>query len=387
LRQKVLVIDVDLERALALNRTLQARGALVDVAQTPEVAMRLYVRFSHKIVLCDAQLVLRDTRLLRTIKSSRTPVLLAAVTSDPEQARKLLALGADACISSACDPAVIAEHCFRSYDRIAATLRDNAEPPSKAEAGASEPAGGGEEDLERVAFVAMLAHDIRNALSVIPSFVEMLRESGLDHEQRHLLERIEANVATVTSLSIDYLSVAAAESGQVCKAFRPLRLNDVLRGLAEQYAPLAAKGGVTITTALCDDDSSVVGDAIALERAFGNLIHNAVKFTPPGGSVRLESDTNGREVVGRVCDDGPGLPQARPLFGCFERRAQAGRNEGNGLGLYAARRLIQAHRGRIDVESGPARGTTFSVALPTAQSPPQDVSETVSPPAHHEVQI
>lgn len=374
-RLKVLVVDTDLTRLLAVNRIFQARGALVDVTQSCQLAEQIYRLYQHDVVLCEARLIEGDSHLICAAKRAAAPAVVIAMTSDPAQSRELAHLRIDGFVNAACRPQLMVENCMRARRR--ATMENTVDVRDMT---VRQDGNGGNDwrvegdrdtERERTVFFAMLTHDIRNALSVISPFLEMLGEATLTDDQRHILERVEANVNGVITLTADYLSVASAETGQLCKSFRTVSLNDILRSLAEQYAALARKTGVTIETSLALDLPALQGDPVALERAFGNLIHNAIKFTPASGKICLTSESAAGEVIGVVADSGPGLTDEKlNLFDCFEHRPRAGRTDGSGVGLYAARKLVEAHGGRIRVQSSRGQGACFFVHLPVGMATP-----------------
>jgi two-component system phosphate regulon sensor histidine kinase PhoR len=146
-----------------------------------------------------------------------------------------------------------------------------------------------------------------------------------------------------------------------------LALNDILVRVEQQYAPEAGRRGLRLETSLANDLPAVVGNALMLERVFANLVYNALKFTPRGGGVMLRSARRGNAVAASVADTGPGLsPEEIPLI--FEKRwphKGEPRQAGNGWGLYIVKSLVEAHGGRVEVDSTPGLGSCFTVLLPT----------------------
>ena len=114
---------------------------------------------------------------------------------------------------------------------------------------------------------------------------------------------------------------------------------------------------------------TALADVQQATRVIVNLLHNAVKFTPAGGSIRLEAEPAGEDVLLRVSDSGPGVPPAerRRIFERFYKADRARANGGTGLGLAIARHIVEGHGGRIWVESAPGGGAQFCFTLPRAE--------------------
>ena len=212
-------------------------------------------------------------------------------------------------------------------------------------------------------FLAMLTHDIRNPLGVILGYTEMLLEEAQD-----LLGRIRGNALTVHSLVTNYLDFARIEAEQLTLTKKLLQLNDLLLRVGQQYEAEAQRLHLTLDIQLQPDLPVIEADAVALERVFTNLLHNALKFTSKRGRVTIHSARGDGEVVAAITDTGPGLaPGEIPLLFEKYRRAERTKHQaGTGLGLFIAKSVVEAHKGRIAVDSTLGVGTCFSVFLPAA---------------------
>jgi len=220
---------------------------------------------------------------------------------------------------------------------------------------------------QRQNFLAMLTHDIKNPLAIVLGFTELLGETGeLNGEQADLVARMQANANTVLSLVANYLNLTQIESGQLALARKPVALEQVLDAVLAQYRGQAARDAVTLEVAVDGPLGTVLGDGLALERVLTNLVHNALKFTAEGGHVLVAARRDGDGAVIEVRDSGIGIApgELESIFQPYRRGITRQPREGVGLGLFIAASLVQAHQGRLTVESALGRGTTFTVWLP-----------------------
>jgi two-component system phosphate regulon sensor histidine kinase PhoR len=173
----------------------------------------------------------------------------------------------------------------------------------------------------------------------------------------------------------ELLDLSRIESGGALGALELLDLGAIAVGSTERLRLFADRQGVTLETDVATAVPPVHGDAARLGQVLVNLLHNAVKFSPDGGDVRVSVRSAGNEVVVAVADHGVGIPrsaQAR-IFERFykvDRARVRGETGGTGLGLAIARHIVEQHGGRIWVESIEGVGSTFSFALPVAAGKP-----------------
>jgi signal transduction histidine kinase len=149
--------------------------------------------------------------------------------------------------------------------------------------------------------------------------------------------------------------------------------------VVKTFSPQAQAAGVSLAAAL-PEMPAIMGDGDHLAQVFGNLLDNAIKFTPPGGSVLLSLETRPGSVLARVVDSGPGIASEdqQRVFERFyqvEKSRSGGPGRGFGLGLAITRQIVLAHGGEIWVESQPGQGSCFMVKLPLAQAYHQTTPE------------
>jgi len=217
--------------------------------------------------------------------------------------------------------------------------------------------------------LGVVAHDLRNPLSAILAQLWALRPHRGESERRSVkpAEVIDRAAKRMNRLIQDLLDVAVAESGQLTIEGAPLAARDLIVGAVEMQRPLAASSSIELRVDLDGDLPDIWGDKDRLLQVFENLIGNAIKFTKAGGSITVGAASRDHEVTFRVADTGCGIaPENLPhIFDRFWQASRSGR-VGAGLGLPITKGIVQAHRGRIWVESAAGSGSTFFFTIPTA---------------------
>ncbi len=231
-------------------------------------------------------------------------------------------------------------------------------------------------DRQKDAFLAMLAHELRNPLAPIRTAVEVLGAPNLDEASRRLArEIVERQVVHITRLVDDLLDVSRLSRGRLVLQRAPVDLAVTARQTVADYARFLDAANLVVHLDVPEEPVFVDGDGTRLAQVLGNLLHNVRKFTPPGGVVRvalarLDNGTARLEVE----DNGSGIT-ADLLPRIFEPFSQAGQTldrspGGLGLGLALVKGLVELHEGTVAVSSaGAGCGTRFDVVLPTIASP------------------
>ena len=237
------------------------------------------------------------------------------------------------------------------------------------------------EDLTRVRrletvrrdFISNLSHELRTPLASLKALTETLRDGALEDPKAapRFLGRIETEVDALTQMATELLELSRIESGQVPLERKAMPAAALLFSAAERMRAQAERAGLVLRIDPVQEMTEVLADAPRLEQVLVNLIHNAVKFSPPGGEVVLGAQTDSEFVRFSVRDSGVGIP-AEDLERIFERFYKADRARsggGTGLGLSISRHLVEAHGGRIWAESTEGQGSTFYFTIPISKKP------------------
>ncbi len=216
-------------------------------------------------------------------------------------------------------------------------------------------------------FIANISHELRTPLTSIRLLVESLMKGRPTEDPLPHLEKIDVEVQALEQMSQELLDLAQIESGQAVVRLIPVRVKQLMAHTVDRLQPQAERKQQVLSMQAADD-LEALADFDQISRALGNLVHNAIKFTPEGGQIRLTASRADGDIVISVCDNGPGIAAADQsrVFERFFRADRARlRQSGTGLGLAIAKHVVEAHGGKIWVESEGivGRGTTFSISV------------------------
>ena len=216
-------------------------------------------------------------------------------------------------------------------------------------------------------FVARAGHELRTPLTAIAMFAEtlLLGRERSPAERRELLEALAAETARLRERIERLLEWGRIESGRRTYRREPLDLRKVVREAARVAGPTLAARNQPLELRVAEGAATVAGDREALVDAVINLLANASRYSPEGSAVELGLDRDGRWARLWVRDRGIGIPpgELRRIFRRFYR-VEGGSGEGAGLGLAIVRHVVGGHGGKIEVESAPGEGSTFTLLLP-----------------------
>lgn len=217
-------------------------------------------------------------------------------------------------------------------------------------------------------FLALLAHELRNPLAPMRNALELLRGDTFDEQQRRLHAILDRQVSHMVRLVEDLLEISRISRGDLRLVWEDVDLRDCVAAALELAQPFVRAANHTLTVEQPDKPVRVHGDSVRLSQAVGNLLNNAAKFTPAGGTVSVRMDCDGPWVRLAVRDEGIGIePEllAR-VFDMFTQGAAKGQPAGGlGIGLALVRRIVELHGGRVAATSaGTGRGSAFEICLP-----------------------
>jgi PAS domain S-box-containing protein len=233
-------------------------------------------------------------------------------------------------------------------------------------------------DLERARsrFITNVSHQLRTPAATIRLYIHLLREGRESGKADDYLQMIEEETAQLVHLIQDILTMTTLDSGQAVAVWEPIRLPTLVGDLAARYLGRAETAGLTLTVKPIPAGLPVVkGDQERLTQALGELVENALTFTPSGGQVTVEvgvqEDAVRTWMTFSVRDTGPGVPleEQEKIFERFFRGsvAESGHIPGTGLGLSIVQEIVRAHGGRVTVESQAGEGSTFTICLPAGE--------------------
>jgi signal transduction histidine kinase len=217
--------------------------------------------------------------------------------------------------------------------------------------------------------LAVVAHDLRNPLNTVTMAVSLMLETTPPErvEERRQVEIVRRAADRMNRMIQDLLDVKRMESGRLTTELKPEPPASIINDTIDMLRPLAAGSTIRLEADIEDNLPPVLADAARVQQVLSNLVGNAVKFTPRSGRITVCAEHIDGEVRFGVIDNGPGIPaeQLPHIFGRFWQ-ANASDRRGIGLGLAIAKGIVEAHNGRIWVESHVGLGSTFYFTLPTA---------------------
>ena len=357
----ILSVD-DKDASRAVVRTLRQAGFRVIEADTGMDALRRARDDAPDLILVDVKLPDLDgfdvsRRLKSDPATAAIPVLqIAATYSSTEHGAQVLDAGADGYLTHPAEPVVL-------IATIRALLRARDAERALREA-----------NHLKDDFLATLSHELRTPLNAIVGWAHVLRTPNLDPAvTARAVESIQRNAEAQTRLIADILDVSRIVTGKLRIESRPVELARVVEAAVETARPSAAARQVTLDMVL-DPSAVVQGDASRLQQIAWNLVTNALKFTPAGGTVRVTVRRQPAGVQLVVEDTGIGIDPAFIPF-AFDRFRQADASmtrtvSGLGLGLALVSELVQMHGGTVRAESaGAGQGARFTVSLPASADP------------------
>jgi signal transduction histidine kinase len=419
----ILVVEDSPTQAQLLRLILESEGFAVALAPDGASALARLAVSAVDLVVGDVLMPgLTGFELCRAIKADRAlsdvPVVLVTTLRDPLEIVQALEVGADSFIRKPYEPdalvvrlrSLLAQRALKSKEVVPAPRRRREDDPSFRGVEADfngktiqvhanreqilrlllgtfedvvrantllrqreEELSVAKRELEEAArmkdiFFATLSHELRTPLTAIVGWVHILKEGQSDPAVvQRAVETIERNLNVQNTLIADLLDVSRIVSGKLDLEKVPLDLPALVRASVDSARPTAAANGIALEVVLAPVSAPILGDPVRLQQVVTNLLTNSLKFTPRGGQVWVRlSEKDGQALLG-VGDSGSGIP-AEALPFVFERFRQASiadtKAGGLGLGLAIVKHIVNRHRGSLDIESEPGKGSVFTLFLP-----------------------
>ena len=220
-------------------------------------------------------------------------------------------------------------------------------------------------------FLSTMSHELRTPLNAVMGFSDLLadkRYGELNERQQRYVSHINTGGRHLLKLINDILDLSKIEAGRLEISLEDLSVASIFEEVVSALRPLAEKKTQTLSPS-AERSLAVRADAMRFKQVLMNLVGNAIKFTSQGGRIELSAEQVEREVLVKVCDNGPGIPreEQKRIFESFYRLRNSGEGvEGTGLGLVIAESLVKLQGGHLALESAPGHGSCFHFSLPVA---------------------
>jgi two-component system phosphate regulon sensor histidine kinase PhoR len=219
-------------------------------------------------------------------------------------------------------------------------------------------------------FISNISHELRTPLAALKALTETLQENALDDPPaaRLFIQRMETEVDSLSQIVSELLELSRIESGRVPLNLKPTAPAEILGPAVERLRLTAERAGLEITVDCPKDLPLMFADPSRLEQVIVNLLHNAIKFTPNGGQIDVSARLISGAIAFSVRDTGIGIAEddLPRIFERFFKADRARSSGGTGLGLAISHHIVEAHGGKIWVESIEGKGSTFSFSIPLA---------------------
>jgi signal transduction histidine kinase len=367
----LVVDDVENNRDV-LSRRLERQGHVVATAENGREALEKLRTAAFDLVLLDIMMPEMDGyEVLRLLKADEAlrhiPVIMISALNELDAVVRCIELGAEDYLPKPFEPTLLKARigaCLgkkRARDRETRLFAQVQENYRRLQ------------ELEKLRddLTHMIIHDLRTPLNAMMMGLQAMEMMGdLNAEQREMQHITRKGGETLLGIINDLLDISKMENGALPLELREIAPADLIAAAVRQVAPLANSQNLTLAAELAPHLPRFVADEAKLLRTLVNLLGNALKFTLPGGTVKVAArpDHDGRSLLFSVSDTGEGIPAEAferifEKFGQVETR-QGGRILSTGLGLTFCKLVVEAHGGHIAVESAPGEGSTFSFTIP-----------------------
>jgi len=384
----VLVVDDEKEIRAFLNKALSRLGGFhVELAESGEEALRKLEKEPFELVLTDLKMPKMDgLQLIAEIAKSKPETLTIMMTGHGtiDSALEAMKLGASDYLTKPLnlDEMILRLRKVLEEKQRFVKLKDFADQLERTN-----------QELRKIdsmksEFVSVASHELRTPLAAIKNAVQLIlsgKTGEINAHQEKFLSMAERNINRLTNILNDLLNLSRIESGKIDLKFENTALGEIIEIAASSLRPHADVKSIQIDVEIPESLPTIYGDQEKIEQILTNLIGNAIKFTPNGGKILISAKPlfqdqrggYGDMVAVSVKDSGIGIP-AEHLEALFEKFHQVEGSlqrsvSGTGLGLAITKGLVEAHQGKILVESEVEKGSTFTFTLPVSQGERRDL--------------
>ena len=388
MENRILVVDDEKEIRVFLDKALSRFGGFhVELAESGEEALQKLEKEPFDLVLTDLKMPKKDgLQLIEEIAKSKPQTLTIMMTGHGsiDSALEAMKLGASDYITKPLnlDETILRLHKVLEERQRFVKLKDFADQLERAN-----------QELRKIdgmksEFVAVASHELRTPLAAIKNAVQLMlsgKTGEINENQEKFLSMADRNINRLTNILNDLLNLSRIESGKIDLKAENIELKEVAGLAASSLRPHADGKSIQIELEIPEQLPEVYGDQEKIEQILTNLIGNSIKFTPDGGKILISAeplshDTKGgygKMVAVSVKDTGIGIP-AEHLDAIFEKFHQVEGSlqrsvSGTGLGLAITKGLVEAHQGKIWVESEVGKGSTFIFTLPVSEDERRDL--------------
>ena len=389
-RVNILIVDDLPENQMVYRSILEESGQNLMTARSGEDALKLVLRYEFAVILLDVNMPGMNGFEIATLirgrkKSARTPIIFLTAFTDEVRMAQGYASGAVDYLPTPVVPEILKAK-VRVFIELSQMRRQAAlQAEERARRTAAE-----EADRRKDEFLGMLAHELRNPLGPILNAAYLLRRiSPKEPRLEELGDIIDRQVKHMTRLIDDLLDATRLAHGKVLLKKQRCDLAKIVQQTAEDYRSIFDANRLKLEIRNAKTPFWTEGDPVRLAQIVGNLLHNAHKFTDPGGTVTVsaELEKNGHMIAISVSDSGIGIePKMLPYVFEVFRQAEQGLDRsrgGLGLGLALVKGLVELHGGEVSVSSeGFGKGATFTIRMPVESTQVEDITpvsvETIS---------
>jgi len=356
--RKVLVVDDEEWMRDAVEQILRPEGFEVVTAADGQTGLELAKRHMPDLILVDLKMPYMDgIAYLESVKAFDPEVVAIVITgyATLETAVEAMKAGAYDFLAKPFKPADLRQVVRRGMEHRSAALRATA--LLDADAPAAE------------LHLAMLAHRFKAPLAVLRQCISVILEGytgDISPRAKGMMEIIAQRADQMIQFVNDWLTLSRLEQGKGIQKAEAVGVAEVVKAVVERVKQDSRADKLTLRFVVVGDPGIIRADPTALDELVSNLVDNAVRYTPPGGSVTVEVNATADEAAVVVRDTGPGISpeDLEQIFEPFYRGQAQKSIPGTGLGLPITKRIAEAHGGRIEVQSALGKGSAFLVFLP-----------------------